>query len=56
MKDGTKLSIDYDSYEKDESLKGEFIRTVRDMASLSEEEKRSVIRYGIQALKGEEIQ
>ena len=56
VKDGTKLSIDYDSYEKDESLKGEFIRTVRDMASLSEEEKRSVIRYGIQALRGEEIQ
>ena len=56
VKDGTKLSVDYGSYEKDESLKGEFIRTVRDMASLSEEEKRAVIRYGIQALRGEEIQ
>ena len=56
VKDETKLSVDYDSYERDESLKGEFIRTVRDMASLSEEEKRAVIRYGIQALRGEEIQ
>jgi DNA repair exonuclease SbcCD nuclease subunit len=56
VKDETKLSVDYASYEKDESLKGEFIRTVRDMADLSEEEKSAVIRYGIQALRGEEIQ
>ena len=55
VKDHTKLSVDYGSYEKDESLKGEFIRTVRDDASLSEEEKNIVIRFGIQALRGEEI-
>ena len=56
VKDETRISVDYESYEHDESLKGEFIRTVRDDPVLSEEEKNAVIRYGIQALRGEEIQ
>ena len=56
VKDETVLTVDYDSYEKDESLKGEFIRTVRRENTLSEEEKSAVIRCGIQALRGEEIQ
>ena len=56
VKDETRISVDYESYENDESLKGEFIRTVRDDPALSEEEKNAVIRFGIQALRGEEIQ
>ena len=51
------LTLKYVDYNgKDESLKGEFIRTVRRENTLSEEEKSAVIRCGIQALRGEEIQ
>ena len=46
--------IDYKDYEKDASLKGEFIRMVR-ASDLSEEEKAQVIRTGLLALQGEEI-
>ena len=37
------------------SLKGEFIRTVMGRAELPEEDKATVIHYGLQALAGEEI-
>lgn len=54
IEDDTKLSVSYSDYEKDASLKGEFIRMV--MASnLPEEQKSEVIRCGIMALAGEEI-
>lgn len=50
--DETKVFIDYSAYEKDASLKGEFIRRV--MASdLSDEMKSDVIRCGIAALENE---
>lgn len=52
--DETKLLIKYSDYEKDVSLKGEFIRMVLD-SDLEEEKKSEVIRCGIQALIGEEI-
>ena len=52
--DETKLLVNYKDYEKDVSLKGEFIRLVSD-SDLSEEEKSMVIRAGILALQGEEI-
>lgn len=52
--DRTRLKIDYSDYEKDASLKGEFIRMVLG-SDLSEEEKTQVIRCGIMALSGEEI-
>ena len=52
--DQTKLRVNYSDYEKDESLKGEFIRM--DLNSdMSEESKTEVIRCGIMALSGEEI-
>lgn len=54
VSDETKLKIDYKEYEKDASLKGEFIRMVSE-SDLSEEEKAMVIRTGILALQGEEI-
>ena len=50
----THLSINYNEYEKDASLKGEFVRLVSS-SDCSEEEKAKIIRYGILALQGEEI-
>jgi hypothetical protein len=52
--DKTRLMVNYSDYEKDASLKGEFIRMVS-ASDLSEEEKSRVIRMGILALAGEEI-
>ena len=46
--------MNYQDYEKDASLKGEFVRLVS-QSDLSEEEKAMIIRTGILALQGEEI-
>ena len=54
VKDETKLLVNYKDYEGDVSLKGEFVRLVS-QSDLSEEEKSMVIRAGILALQGEEI-
>lgn len=54
VEDMTRLRVDYSDYEKDASLKGEFIRMVLG-SDLSEEQKTQVIRCGIDALSGEEI-
>ncbi|MCM1044314.1 MAG: DNA repair exonuclease [Candidatus Gastranaerophilales bacterium] len=53
--DETRWNVDYNAFALDQSLKGEFVRTVRAVEDLSEEEKASIIRYGIQALAGEEL-
>ena len=55
IKNETGIKIDYDMYIHDESLKGEFVRTVKANTTLSDEEKSQIIRYGIRALRGEEI-
>ena len=52
--DETTLEIDYMSYEKDISLKGEFIRLVLSQ-DLPQEEQRQIITTGIKALSGEEV-
>lgn len=52
--DHTKIQINYSDYEKDVSLKGEFIRMVL-RSDLDEEQKSEIIHCGIQALSGEEI-
>ena len=52
--DETKLLVNYKDYEGDVSLKGEFVRLVS-QSDLTEEEKSMVIRAGILALQGEEI-
>ena len=52
--DHTEIRIDYMEYEKDASLKGEFIRMVME-SGLPEDKKSAVIRCGIQALAGEEL-
>ncbi len=54
VKDETKLALEPQDYENDVSLKGEFIRLV--MASdADDEDKRAMIRAGLEALTGEEI-
>ncbi len=54
--DETKLIVDFDSFLLDESLKGEFVRQVKADESMDEETKAAVIRYGLQALAGEDIE
>lgn len=53
VKDETSIRIDYDSYEKDISLKGEFIRCVKADMSLDDETKSRIIRTGIDLLRGQ---
>ena len=53
--DETRFCIDYEAYAMDVSLQGEFIRTVFAAEEIPEEEKAVIIRYGIQALAGEEL-
>jgi DNA repair exonuclease SbcCD nuclease subunit len=52
VKDESTLEINAGDYEKDPSLKGEFIREVL-ASDLTEEEKESVIIVGLKALSGE---
>lgn len=54
--DETKLTVDFDRFLTDESLKGEFVRQVRAAEGMDEETKATVIRYGLQALAGEDIE
>ncbi|SHJ58620.1 DNA repair exonuclease SbcCD nuclease subunit [Hathewaya proteolytica DSM 3090] len=54
--DHTKLAINYQNYLLDASLKGEFVRAVQNETSLDEQERAEIIRCGIQALEGEEIE
>ena len=55
IKDCTDYRVDYMSYEHDVSLKGEFIRNVMGRDDINEQDKAVIIRYGLQALQGEEI-
>ncbi len=56
LKDQSRFAIDYSEYEKEASLKGEFVRLLQANDKLGEEKKAAVIRAGIQALKGEDIE
>ena len=51
--DETRLSVDVDKFAMDISLRGEFVRQVRQRQDLDDEEKNIVIRYGLQILDGE---
>lgn len=55
VKDKTRLKLDLESIKNDISLKGEFVRQVLS-SSLDDESKERIIRYGIKALNGEEIE
>ena len=54
--DETYLKIETENYLLDKSLKGEFARLVMGDTSISEEDKKRIIRYGFQAIAGEEVQ
>ncbi len=54
--DESKLKVNFEDYKYDESLKGEFVRTVMGSDDkLTESEKAAIIRIGLQAIAGEEI-
>jgi len=53
IKNGTKHKINIESFEKDLSLRGEFVRTVNAKTDLTEDEKFRIITYGLKALRGE---
>lgn len=54
VKDETRAKCDFSLYEKDRSVKGEFVRLVLSREDLSAEEKDAVIRLGINALENNE--
>ncbi|MBR2730072.1 MAG: metallophosphoesterase [Lachnospiraceae bacterium] len=55
LRDATALRIEPGEYLYDESLRGEFVRTVLADPSIPEEEKVQIIRCGFQAMDGEEL-
>ncbi len=55
VKDCTEKKIDYAAYEQDNSLKGEFVRAVKESVEYTEEEKAQMIAYGLKALEGREV-
>lgn len=52
IKDQTTVAFRKEDYRYDRSLKGEFVRLVQE-TELSEEDRRQILRLGIQALRGE---
>ena len=53
--DQSRPAVDDNTYALDASLKGEFVRTVKEDPDLSDDEKAQIIRCGILALAGEDI-
>ncbi len=53
--DETGLKINVNDYLLSESLKGEYVRQVMADTTISDEDKKIIIRYGLQAIAGEEI-
>lgn len=56
VKDKAGKKLDVSAYEKDTSLKGEFVRCVYNNPDYSEDDKKKIIAYGLKALKGGEIE
>lgn len=54
--DNVKVRIDYEAYQNDRSLKGEFVRLLQNQAELSEEDRGIIIELGMKAIMGEEIE
>lgn len=55
IKDESRLAVSAEAYKNDVSLKGEFIRLVM-QSEADEEDKARIIRAGLEALAGEEIE
>ena len=56
MRDGTRMRIDPEAYKYDKSLKGEFIRLVSARDDIPEALKDKIIRCGLSAMIGEELE
>lgn len=54
--DETALGLEMGDYLLDTSLKGEYVRQVMADDTISEEDKKIIIRYGLQAISGEEVE
>lgn len=54
--DETTLHVDIRDFRLDQSLKGEYVRVVMDAGDISEEDKAAIIRYGLRAIAGEEVE
>lgn len=52
--DKTRVAVDFAKYEYDQSLRGEFIRSVKADTSIDDDMKGQIIRTGLMALAGEE--
>lgn len=52
--DKTKKMVDYDSFAYDKSLKGEFVRLMKDQ-DMDEDMKSAIVELGIKAIMGEDI-
>ncbi len=55
VEDATEYKVEVEDFKGDLSLRGDFVRLVLAEESLSEEERAAIVRYGLQALSGEEI-
>ena len=55
VSDRTRTQIDFEAYLNDRTIKGEFVRLIRD-SDLSDEDKERVTRIGMRALIGEELE
>jgi len=54
IKDKTEVRINYEDYLLEESLKGAFVRSVMNDDTLTEEDKKTIIRSGIRLIEGKE--
>lgn len=54
--DNVRFRPKLEDLKQEESVKGEFIRLVEEDETLSEEEKEEITRYGLQVLRGEELE
>lgn len=55
IKDLTEIKIDIEKYKNDKSLKGVFVNKVFKDDSISEEDKKHILKYGLNALSNREI-
>lgn len=55
VKDHTTKKLDFTAFEKDASLKGEFVRLVLSNNELSQDDKMKIIHYGLNALSGKGV-
>ena len=55
VKNKTKAKIDLSKYEKDLSLKGEFVRTANACDDITEEQKQKIIALALRLLAGNEV-